>query len=129
MKVFIADDSARLRKQLLGMLSELNGIEIIGQAQEASEALQAICKLKPDVVTLDIQMIGGSGIEVLKQIKQAALAPVVIMLTNRTSLPYRKRCLAAGADFFLDKSTEFGKVREIIQNLFERFDATVTKAP
>jgi DNA-binding NarL/FixJ family response regulator len=128
-KVFIADDSARLREQLLGMLSELNGIEIIGQAQDAAEALQAICKLKPDVVTLDIQMIGGSGIEVLKQIKQAALTPVVIMLTNRTSLPYRKRCLEAGADFFLDKSTEFGKVREIIQNLFERFDATVAKAP
>lgn len=120
MKVFVADDSTRLREQIISLLSELNGIEVIGQAQDAMEAFHAICELKPDVVTLDIQMIGGSGIDVLKRIRREDHTPVIIMLTNFSSAPYRRRCMEAGADFFLDKSTEFGKVREIIRGLLER---------
>ncbi len=120
MKVFVADDSALLREKIIGVLSELNGIEIIGQAKAALEAYYAIRQLKPDIVTLDIQMIGGSGIDVLKRIRQDDHATVIIMLTNFSSDPYRRRCLEAGADFFLDKSTEFGKVREIINSLLDR---------
>jgi DNA-binding NarL/FixJ family response regulator len=117
MKLFVADDSAMLREKIIGLLAEVNGIEIIGQAQDAREAFDAIRELKPDVVTLNIEMIGGTGMEVLKGIKHQEPAPVVIMLTNRTSSPYRQKCLEAGADFFLDKSTEFGKVREIVREL------------
>jgi DNA-binding NarL/FixJ family response regulator len=120
MKVFVADDSDRLRKQIVGLLGEVPGVEIVGQAQDPSEAFRAICEFKPDVLTLDIQMIGGSGIDLLKRLKQENPIPVVIMLTNYASAPYRKKCLEAGADFFLDKSTEFCKVREIIQRLLER---------
>jgi DNA-binding NarL/FixJ family response regulator len=111
------------------MLSELAGIEIVGQAQDAPEAVRAIRELKPDIVTLDIQLIGGSGIEVLEKIKQEEHAPVVIMLTNLSSLPYRKRCSVAGADFFLDKSTEFGKVRKIIQVLLKGCNPSAAEAP
>ena len=123
MKVFVADNSAILRKQIIGSLSELRGIEIVGQAQGAPEALRAIRERQPDVVTLDIQISGGSGIDVLKEIKRDGSAPVVIVLTNSASPPYRKSSMEAGADFFLDKATEFGEVREIIRSLFERFDS------
>jgi DNA-binding NarL/FixJ family response regulator len=129
MKIFVVDDSMMLRERIIDMLSELSGIEISGQAQDAPSATQAICDLKPDVVTLDIQLIEGNGVDVLKKIKQEDHVPVVIMLTNSTALPYRKRCMAAGADFFLDKSTEFGKLRVIVQGLLERFQMTVSKAP
>jgi DNA-binding NarL/FixJ family response regulator len=128
MKVFVVDNSAILCKQIIGLLTELTGIEIVGQAQVALEALCAIRECKPDVVTLDIQMRGGSGIDVLKKIKQENLAPVVIMLTNSTAPPFRKRCTEAGADFFLDKSTEFGRVKEIVQVLLEQFKTTVAEA-
>ena len=122
MKVFVADNSAILRKQIIGMLSELRGVEIVGQAQVAPDALRAIREHRPDVVTLDIGMSGGSGMDVLKEIKRDAAALVVIVLTNNSSPPYRKSSMEAGADFFLDKATEFGEVREIIGSLFERFD-------
>jgi DNA-binding NarL/FixJ family response regulator len=121
MKIFVADDSDRVRKQIIGLLSDLQGVEIIGQAQTVTEAFRAICELKPDVLTLDIQMIGGNGIDLLKRLKQEQHIPVVIMLTNYASAPYRKKCLEAGADFFLDKSTECNQVRELIQSLLERF--------
>ena len=51
------------------------------------------------------------------------------MLTNLTALLYRRRCLKAGADFFIDKSTEIGKVKEIIQELVELFDSKAVEKP
>ena len=123
MKLFVADNSARLRQQIIDLLSELQGIEFVGQAQDAPEALRAIRELKPDVVTLDIQMSGGSGIDVLKRIKRGDSAPAVIVLTDSVSPPYRKSSREAGADFFLDKSAEFDEVREIVQRLLKRFNS------
>jgi len=116
-RVFIVDDSAIIRERLEMMLSELKGIEIIGQAKGSTEAEEAIPKLKPDVVILDIRMHGGNGIEVLKNIKKDKNSPLVIMLTNYPYPQYRKKCKDAGADFFLDKSTEFDKITEVLKKL------------
>lgn len=129
MKVFVADDSARLRRQIIGLLSELPGIEIVGQAQAAPEALLAVRELRPDVVILDIQMKDGGGIDVLKKIKRKVSAPVVIVLTNNASPPYRKSCGEAGADFFLDKATEFNEMREVIRGLLRRYVSPESERP
>ena len=115
--VFIADDSLVVREHLVTMLDELAGIVIVGQAETVAEAISAIAKLQPDVVILDIHMPDGSGIDVLQTIKQAEPAPVVIVLTNYPYPAYRQKFLQAGADFFLDKSTEFDQIPE----LFERY--------
>ncbi len=116
-QVFIADDSLIVRERLVTMLDELAGIEIVGQAENVAEAISAIRKLQPDVVILDIRMPGGSGIDVLQNIKRDEAAPMVIILTNYPYPGYRQKCMNAGADFFLDKSTEFDQIPE----LFERF--------
>jgi DNA-binding NarL/FixJ family response regulator len=116
-RVFIVDDSAIIRERLEMILSELKGIEIIGQAKGSTEAEEAIPKLKPDVVILDIRMHGGNGIEVLKNIKKDKNSPLVIMLTNYPYPQYRKKCKDAGADFFFDKSTEFDKIPEVLKKL------------
>lgn len=120
MRVFIADDSPLVLERLTRMLSELPGtVELIGQASDAREAAEAIRRLKPDVVILDIRMPGGSGIDVLRQIKRERAAPVVVMLTNYSYHQYRDTCMAIGADFFLDKSTEFEKIPEVLQRLLQ----------
>jgi len=119
MKVFIADDSAAVVERLITMLSELPQVEIMGQAQDALEAIKAIRQLNPDVVILDIRMPGGNGIDVLKDIKSNKPAPVVIMLTNYPYPQYRRKCKALGADFFFDKSTEFEKVTEVLGQLIK----------
>ena len=117
LKVFIADDSLIVREHLVTMLDELAGVEIVGQAETVAEAIDAIQKLQPDVVILDIRMPGGSGVDVLETIKHDEAAPIVIMLTNYPYPGYRQKCLQAGADFFLDKSNEFDQ----IPKLFEQF--------
>lgn len=123
MKIFIADDSSLLCRQLIELFCELKGIEITGQAQSAQEAFDAIRLLRPDVITLDIQMFGGRGIDLLRQIRQDNSDSVVIILTNCSSPPYRKKCMQAGADFFFDKAIEIDEVKRIIQDLLPRFDA------
>ena len=116
-KVFIADDSLIVREHLVTMFDELAGIEIVGQAETVAEAVTGIQKLHPDVVILDIRMPGGSGIDVLKRVKQGEVTPMVIILTNYPYPGYRQKCLQAGADFFLDKSTEFDQIPKLFEQL------------
>jgi DNA-binding NarL/FixJ family response regulator len=119
MKVFIADDSPIVYERLINMLSKLKGIEIIGKAQDVDEATNSIQRLKPDAVILDIQMPGGSGIDILKHIKKEQPATVVIILTNYPYPQYRQRCMDEGADFFFDKSTEFDKITRVFKQLVQ----------
>ncbi len=119
MKVFIADDSEVVCERLTIMLSELPGIEITGQAKDVGESIESIRRLHPDVVILDIRMPGGSGIDVLEDIKKTNAAPVVIVLTNYPYPQYRKKCMALGAEYFFDKATEFEKVTEVLETLIQ----------
>jgi len=116
-KVLIADDSTLVRERLRDMLSQLGQIELIGEARDGLEAMDAIRELSPDVVLLDIRMPKGNGIEVLQNIRKAGASPMVIMLTNYPYPQYQKKCMEAGASFFFDKATEFEKVLEVLEQL------------
>jgi len=116
-KVFIADDSSVIRERLNALLSDLPGVEVIGEAGDAEEALKGIQELNLDVVILDIRMPGGNGIRVLEKIKKSETSPVIIMLTNYPYPQYRKKCTDLGADYFFDKSTEFERIIEVFNKL------------
>lgn len=115
--VFIADDSSLIRKRLISALSDLEHIEIVGEADNGLEAIRAIRELQPEVVILDVKMPMGSGIDVLRNIKKGKAAPTVIMFTNYPLPQFRKKCLEWGADFFLDKSKEFTKLSLLLKKL------------
>jgi CheY-like chemotaxis protein len=118
--VYIVDDSQAVRERLIAMISELEGTALAGASGEPKEAIKAIRRLQPDAVILDIRMPGMSGIEVLREIKQDLRAPVVIMLTNYPFGQYRRECADAGADYFLNKSTEFEKINQILGNIIHQ---------
>jgi DNA-binding NarL/FixJ family response regulator len=120
MTFFIADDSETVRERLIDLLSEVEGAHVIGQAANACDAVEGVRRLQPHVVILDIHMPGGSGIDVLKEIKQGSLPPLVLMLTNHASPQYRKKCLEWGADFFLDKSRDLECLLTISKSLVRR---------
>jgi DNA-binding NarL/FixJ family response regulator len=117
MQIFIADDSEILRERLVEVLSEIDSVHIIGQGGEPIEVIQAVERLKPDLVILDIRMPGGNGIHVLETLKKTKNPPIIIMFTNFPYLQYRKRCLDAGADYFFYKGTEFEKLIETVREL------------
>ena len=104
----------------MALCGEFGSLKVVGQAGDCHEAMTLVDALRPEVVVLDIRMPGGSGIDVLKHVKRQRPAPVVIMLTNYLFPQYRARCLAAGADFFFDKSTELDQVATTLGQLAHR---------
>ena len=118
MRVYLVDDSILIRQRLARMLSNVRGVQVVGEALEAHEATTAILQLKPDVVILDIQLLGSTGMEVLQSIKRTNPSAVVIVATNFPG--YRTKYLNAGADFFFDKSTEFHRIPLVVASLIKQ---------
>lgn len=120
MKIFLAEDSAVVRERLVAMVSELRGAEIVGYAEDARRATEYIVAFQPDVLLLDIQLSGGSGIEVLRKVTRMQPAPVVIILTNYATPEYRLACRQAGAELFLDKSSETDQLVDILKGMIRQ---------
>jgi len=115
--VFVVEDSELIRERLVSMLAGLSGVQVVGHADNAADAIAGILAGKPDVVVLDVKLKASSGIEVLQTIKHRMPATAVIMLTNYATKEYRRKCLEAGAEYFLDKTNEFEQLRPIIAQL------------
>ncbi|MFN8456120.1 MAG: response regulator transcription factor [Anaerolineae bacterium] len=116
LKILIADDSLWLQERLWMMLFELPGTEVVGQTTTGIDTIQAVQKLQPDVVILDVRMPGGNGIQVLRTIKATACPPRVIVQTVFPTPQYQQRCLSAGADCFLDKMTALERIPQVLQH-------------
>ena len=129
LKVFISDDSTTVRERLVTMALDLPEVDVVGQAADAPASLDAIRQTQPDVVILDIRMPGGSGIEVLRTLKKMTPSPAVIMLTNFAYVQYRTKCEEAGADFFFDKSTEFDKIPQALEQVRQGLRAVLPHTP
>jgi two-component system OmpR family response regulator len=119
-RVMLVEDSSSIRTRLLELLTEVPGLEIVGVADDAAGAMDIFQRCRPDAAVLDIRIRNGSGIALLDQIKQQRRDCVVIMLTSLVHQEYRQRCLAAGADHFLEKSREFSRVAKLLRQLQQR---------
>lgn len=115
--LLIVDDNMRFIERMIGILDEITNIGYINVANNYNEATRIITEERPDVVLLDINLPGKSGIEVLKHIRKTGTQSHVIMVTNHADDYYRKQCNEIGADYFLDKSNDFSKVPGIISSL------------
>lgn len=116
-RVMLAEDSEIIRDRLVELLHETCGVDLVGVACDVPEASALFLAVRPDAVILDIQMPGGSGVDVLDQIKRADRSCVVVMLTSFAFPELRRRCLDGGADFFLNKATEFEKVIDVLHEM------------
>ncbi|MDP8208465.1 MAG: response regulator transcription factor [Candidatus Electryonea clarkiae] len=116
-KVVIVDDSILILDRLKVMLAEIPSVEVIGEAGDKDEAVKLILECKPDVAILDIRMPGGSGIEVLKIIKDKSPEIMVMMLTNYPYQQYRDKCKQEGCEYFFDKATEMRMLEDVLRNM------------
>lgn len=120
LKILIADDTAVLLERLSVKVSEINRVEVIGLAKDTPEAISLFDSLKPDAVILDIQMPGGSGLDVLHHIKRIRPDTTVVVMTNSPYPQYREASISAGADFFMDKSNDLREIIKVINDLAQR---------
>jgi DNA-binding NarL/FixJ family response regulator len=91
MKILIVDDSKPVRQSLKKIFSELDQVQIVGEAETAATAFEMVAASKPEVIILDIALKEGSGFEVLEKTKAQEHPPVVVILTNYASPPFRKK--------------------------------------
>jgi DNA-binding NarL/FixJ family response regulator len=118
LRVVIVEDSPIIRARLAETLSEIPNLEIIGQAESESDALSLLCG-EWDAVVLDLQLRQGTGLGVLKKLRQGGRPShtKVIVFTNYAFPQYRDRSFSFGADFFFDKAREFHRVRDVLADL------------
>lgn len=115
LRVLVAEDDAEVVRRLVQSLEELPDVEIVGPAADGGVALDLMRARSPHVAVLDFSMPVANGLEVLRIIRRDNLSCIVIILTNYDEPSLRHRCLEAGADYFLHKSTEFETVADIIE--------------
>jgi DNA-binding NarL/FixJ family response regulator len=114
-KILIADDSAEIRKRLVALLPGLERVEIVGPASDGSEGLRLFNRFAPHGAVLDFQMPGLNGLELLAAIRRQDKSRLVVIPTNHDDEEFRDQCLEAGANFYLDKTGECERVRDIFQ--------------
>jgi DNA-binding NarL/FixJ family response regulator len=119
MKVFVVEDSVAVRERLVEMIREVADMEVVGEAATYDKAVAGITRTAPDVAILDIKLAddAGSGIDVLNEIRKTMPALRAIVLSNYVSPQHLKASADAGAEFFLDKSSDFERIPGILAGM------------
>ncbi len=102
-KIILVDDHALIRSILRTLLKSAADISIVAEAGTAEEALQWIKNNPVDVVLLDIDMPGVSGLELTRRLQQLKCVPKVIVLTTHSHEPFPSQLLKAGAVSYITK--------------------------
>jgi two-component system, NarL family, response regulator DesR len=116
-QIMIAEDQAMVRQALVALLGLEPDIEVVAQAATGDEALAMAVKHDPDVAVLDIEMPGGTGIEVARQLQADGFAGRVVIVTTFGRPGYLRAAMAAGASGFLLKDAPAARLAEAIRRV------------
>jgi DNA-binding NarL/FixJ family response regulator len=114
-RILIADDQELVRTGFRVVLDAEPDLEVVGEAADGLDALDAVETLKPDVVLMDIRMPNLDGIEATRRIAAADGAPRVLILTTFDLDDYVYEALCAGASGFLLKDARADELRQAIR--------------
>lgn len=121
----LADDSPVVAAMVAELLAEA-GAEIVGTAFDGLEALSLWRAQRPDLAVLDFQMPGLNGLEVIRSIRseerqQPTRAPCfLVILSSHTEPSFAEQCLAAGADHFLNKQSDYERLPVVVTLVAEQ---------
>jgi DNA-binding NarL/FixJ family response regulator len=120
MKVFVVEDSPAVRERLVEMIEADGEHTVVGQAATYDAAVAGIAATGPDVGIFDVKLERGNGIEALAEAKRCFPELVGIVMSNYATAQHAKASADAGAAYFLDKSSEFERISEILSSLQQR---------
>ena len=124
-RVLVVDDSALMRKLIPQILTRDDSIQVVGMAMDGSFALRKIPELQPQVVTLDLEMPGLGGMEVIQEITRRHKLPVIVVSSHTTqgaSITFK--ALSMGAFDFVAKPTDIStNLPSIAQELIAKIKA------
>jgi response regulator of citrate/malate metabolism len=119
-RTLIVDDDFMVAKVHSAYTERVPGFEVVGVAHSGSEALQAVERLGPDLVVLDIYLPDMSGLAVLQEIRQQRASVDVIMVTAARDVESLRAAMAGGALRYIIKPFNFARYSETLQT-YQRF--------
>lgn len=105
-KIVLIDDQAIVRAAFKALLNAVDRFEVIGDAGDARKGVELVGELKPDVVIMDITMVGLSGLDAVAPVKRASPRTRVLMASQHEGMKFVQQALQAGADGYLSKDSE-----------------------
>ncbi len=121
LKIFLVEDSAMLRDRLSEAFATWGKITMVGHAETETVADSALQACDWDVLILDLQLLQGTGLGVLRNLRgHRRPGTAVIVLTNYAIPSYRARSIELGADYFFDKTKDFAKIKEVFTTMSEK---------
>jgi two-component system response regulator YesN len=125
--VLIADDEEAIRGGLKCLFDwESLGFSIIGEAANGDQAYEAILKLQPDVVLMDIRMPGMTGLEVIRRAREQGFSGKVIILSGFSDFKYAQDAIRFGVEDYLTKPVDDDELLHILCSIREELDLTHT---
>jgi DNA-binding NarL/FixJ family response regulator len=116
-KVVIVDDHSLFRQRLTQLLSYEPDIEVVGEAENAADAIALIQGTLPDLAIVDISLKGSSGLELIKSIKPRSIGlPVLVISMHKESL-YAERAIRAGATGYITKNRPADEVLSAVRRV------------
>src|SRR5712671_8122064 len=124
-RVLVVDDSALMRKLIPQILETDDSIEVVGTAMDGNFGLKKIAELKPQVVTLDLEMPGMGGIDMLKEIMRRHRLPVIVVSSHSTQgASVTLQALSLGAFDFVAKPNDVSaRMPQIAEELISKIKA------
>ncbi len=118
-KLLIVDDHDIMREGLHLLLEEEQDIEIVGLASNGQEAIDKTKAIKPDIVLMDISMVGMSGLEATRHIVQSIPEVSVIILTMHENKAFFLEALQAGASGYFLKGSDSEDLAKAIRAVYD----------
>ena len=124
-RVLVVDDSALMRKLIPQILETDNSIQVVGTAMDGNFGLKKIDELKPQVITLDLEMPGMGGLDMLKEIMRRHRIPVIVVSSHSTEgASVTLKALSLGAFDFVSKPNDVSsRMPEVAQELISKIKA------
>jgi len=119
-KVLIVDDQESVRQSLRTILQLVDDLEVVGEAENGTEAVKQTKRLGPDIVLMDMKMAPSDGLSAAKGIREHGESVGVVMITMHDSDIARERASEAGVDAFMEKGIATEDLVEKIRQVYRK---------
>jgi DNA-binding NarL/FixJ family response regulator len=119
MRVLLVDDQPLVRTGLQMILGPADGFEVVGEAADGASAVEAVARLRPDVVVMDVRMKGMDGVEATRRLRARGPTPPVLVLTTFDDDAVLSAALRAGAAGFVLKDAPAADIIRSVRTVAE----------
>ena len=114
-RVLIADDHLVVRAGIRALIESIDGVTVVGEANDGREAVELVATLRPEIALLDVSMPGLNGIEAATRLREQSPATRVIILSMHANDVYVRLALKAGAAGYVLKSATAAELQAALQ--------------